>query len=91
MPSRFKISTPLGSYNPDWAVLINDNGEKKLYFVLETKRENSQVVLDDNLRQTEKDKIYCGKRHFQAIQTEAHFRVVTRFNDFIRDPLKNET
>ena len=33
----FKIQTPIGTYNPDWAVYLTKNGEEKLYFVLETK------------------------------------------------------
>jgi len=37
LPAHFKIDTPLGTYNPDWAVLMNDNGTERLYFVLETK------------------------------------------------------
>ena len=37
LPSWFTVPTPLGSYNPDWAVLIEVDGEDKLYFVLETK------------------------------------------------------
>jgi len=36
LPGFFKIDTPLGSYNPDWAVVINKDGEEKLYFVVET-------------------------------------------------------
>ena len=35
LPAWFKIPTPLGSYNPDWAVLIDHNGEEKLFFVVE--------------------------------------------------------
>lgn len=37
LPSWFKIYTPLGSYNPDWAILIDRDGTNRLYFVLETK------------------------------------------------------
>ena len=37
IPSRFKIDTPIGSYNPDWAVFLEKNGEQKLYFVIESK------------------------------------------------------
>ncbi len=40
LPSWFKIPTPLGSYNPDWAILIEDKGHEKLYFVVETKGSN---------------------------------------------------
>lgn len=37
LPAWFKVPTPLGTYNPDWAVLIDQDGEEKLYFVVETK------------------------------------------------------
>ena len=41
IPDRFKIDTPIGSYNPDWAVYLTKNGEEKLYFILETKGSDS--------------------------------------------------
>lgn len=89
LPSKFKVPTPLGPYNPDWAVLVDKDGERKLYFVLETKRENLQVALDDDLRQNEKDKIYCGRKHFEALGTDAHFEAVTNFDKFIQEVTKN--
>jgi len=57
------VPTPLGSYNPDWAVLVEKDGEERLYFVVETK---SGLFLDD-LRDKERAKIECGKAHFQAL------------------------
>ncbi len=89
LPNKFKVPTPLGPYNPDWAVLVDKDGERKLYFVLETKRENLQVALDDNLRQNEKDKIYCGRKHFEALGTAAQFKAVTNFEKFIQDVTRN--
>jgi type III restriction enzyme len=44
IPSKFKIETPIGTYNPDWAVYMDRDGEKKMYFVLETK---GTLRLDD--------------------------------------------
>lgn len=79
LPDWFKISTPLGSYNPDWAVMIDRNGEKKLYFVLETKGN----IDADALRQTEKEKIQCGREHFAALGDEAKFMPVDDFSEFI--------
>jgi type III restriction enzyme len=38
MPAWFKVPTPLGTYNPDWAVLVEKDGTERLYFVVETKR-----------------------------------------------------
>lgn len=89
LPSKFKVPTPLGPYNPDWAVLVDKDGERKLYFVLETKRENLQVALDDDLRQNEKDKIYCGRKHFEALGTNAQFEAVTNFEKFIQEVARN--
>lgn len=63
LPSWFKVPTPLGTYNPDWAVLIEDNGCERLFFVVETK---GSIWFDD-LRHHEGGKIACGKKHFKAI------------------------
>lgn len=38
LPSWFRIETPIGSYNPDWAVVINGIDEERLYFIVETKQ-----------------------------------------------------
>ena len=67
LPSRFKIDTPIGSYNPDWAVYVEIDGVKKLYFVIETKGSDDQL----NLRQREDWKIRCGKVHFRTLNTGA--------------------
>ena len=63
IPDRFKIDTPIGTYNPDWAVLWERNGEQKLYFILETKGTESLF----NLKTPEQLKIHCGKEHFKAL------------------------
>ncbi len=63
LPTWFKIPTPLGSYNPDWAVLIDQDGEEKLFFVVETKSSGWW----DDLRHQEGAKVECGKRHFDKI------------------------
>ena len=63
IPDRFKIDTPIGTYNPDWAVLWEKNGEHKLYFILETKGTESLF----NLKTPEQLKIHCGKEHFKAL------------------------
>lgn len=81
LPDEFKIPTPLGSYNPDWAVLIEKNGVEKLYFVLETKAslETSQ------LRSSESDKIKCGGKHFEALNTGITFEPISNFEKFMED------
>ena len=66
LPGWFRIPTPLGTYNPDWAVLVVDNdGEEKLYFVVETKASNWW----DDLRHKEGAKIKCGEKHFAVLAT----------------------
>ncbi|MBN9079746.1 MAG: restriction endonuclease subunit R [Rhizobiales bacterium 65-79] len=63
LPAWFKVPTPLGTYNPDWAVLVEVSGEERLYFVVETK--GSMFV--DDLRDNEAAKIACGEAHFKAL------------------------
>jgi type III restriction enzyme len=79
LPAWFKISTPLGSYNPDWAVLIENNGEQKLYFILETKAN----ILSEALRPMESAKIECGHKHFEALGQAVTFQEVDNFGNFI--------
>ncbi|GAB4310744.1 MAG: type III restriction-modification system endonuclease [Methanobacteriaceae archaeon] len=81
LPSWFKIPTPLGSYNPDWAILINKNDETKLYFVLETKGS----IKIESLRQSETDKIRCGKKHFEALGSDVEFKAVDDYYHFIEN------
>ena len=65
LPSWFKVPTPLGSYNPDWAVLVEEDGTQRLYFVVETK----SSLFTDDLRDKESAKIECGKAHFESLKT----------------------
>lgn len=60
LPFWFKINTPIGTYNPDWAIAFK--GEKKIYFVAETKGEGQE------LRRSEQMKIDCGKVHFEQFE-----------------------
>lgn len=63
LPGWFKVPTPLGSYNPDWAVLVESDGTERLYFVVETKGS----LFTDDLRDRESAKIRCGEEHFRAL------------------------
>lgn len=63
LPGWFQVPTPLGTYNPDWAVLVQRDGSERLYFVVETK---SSLFADD-LREKERAKIECGRAHFNAV------------------------
>ncbi len=78
LPNWFKIDTPLGSYNPDWAVLVDKDGTEKLYFVVETKGS----MFSDALRPTEKAKIVCGKEHFKALGDDAQFIKADSYDSF---------
>lgn len=66
LPGWFKVPTPLGSYNPDWAVLLEDDGAERLYFVVETK----SSLFTDDLRDKESAKIKCGEAHFAALAVD---------------------
>lgn len=68
LPSWFRIDTPLGSYNPDWAILIDkeDRPDEQLYFVVETK----SSIFSDDLRASEQAKINCGIAHFKALSKD---------------------
>jgi len=67
LPDWFKIDTPLGTYNPDWAIQWKDDKEDKLFFVVESK---GTMELDLGLRGKESSKIKCGTAHFKAIDSE---------------------
>ncbi len=78
IPRAFKIETPIGTYNPDWAVCLERDGAQKLYFVLETKGNINMF----NLRTPEALKIHCGKQHFKALGNEVELRVAKEWKEF---------
>lgn len=78
IPDKFKIPTPIGNYTPDWAVYVETEDEKKLYFVIETK--GSTNYLD--LRDRESIKIKCSKKHFEALGQDIKFDVTKGFRSF---------
>ena len=63
LPNGFYISTPVGKYNPDWAIAFYEGSVKHIYFVAETKGSLSSL----QLRDIEKAKIHCAKEHFKVI------------------------
>jgi len=69
LPNWFKIPTPIGNYNPDWAIVFK--GEKKIYFVAETKSEGQELL------KSEKLKIKCGKEHFKKFDGVVYKQVTT--------------
>ena len=82
LPGWFAVPTPLGSYNPDWAVLIDSDAGERLYLVVETK---GSPFLGD-LRITESAKIACGKAHFNALkvgESPARYEVATTVDEVL--------
>ncbi len=82
LPGWFKVPTPLGSYNPDWAVLVEQDSATRLYFVVETK----SSLFTDDLRDKESAKIECGRAHFKALalgENPAHYEVVRSAVDLL--------
>lgn len=83
LPRWFVVETPIGTYNPDWAVVMDDSDQfgeakEKLYFVTETKGTTDI----NNLRPSEKRKICCAESHFKSISTE--YQVVVSANELRR-------
>lgn len=74
LPSTFKIDTPIGAYNPDWALVLNTYEGEKLYFVAETK--GTENIND--LKGSEKKKILCGRKHFEVIDSGINYQVVNK-------------
>ena len=66
LPGGFYINTPVGKYNPDWAIAFYEGNVKHIYFVAETKGTMSSM----NLRKVEELKKQCAKEHFKAISSD---------------------
>ena len=83
LPGWFRVPTPLGDYNPDWAVVIDVDGTDRLYFVAETKGS----LWTGDLRDTEGGKIKCGRAHFKAlaegVENPARYEVVTNVDELM--------
>ncbi|MDP2319905.1 MAG: DEAD/DEAH box helicase family protein [Acidobacteriota bacterium] len=85
LPRWFQIKTPLGSYNPDWAVVIEEADGDRLYFVVETKGS----LIPGALRATESAKIDCGKAHFESLTagtaSPARFKLARTLAELLAD------
>ena len=81
LPSGFYITTPVGKYNPDWAIAFKEGTVKHIYFVAETKGSLS----DMSLKPMEKAKIKCAHKHFLAISPNetVKYDVITSYQDLI--------
>lgn len=81
LPNWFKVETPIGGYNPDWAIvtakrdLQGNEDKERIYFVIETKGDVS------NLRPTEQAKIASAKKHFEVI--EVKYKEVENYQQFV--------
>ncbi|HJQ08736.1 MAG TPA: DEAD/DEAH box helicase family protein [Candidatus Saccharimonadales bacterium] len=84
LPSKFTVPTPLGSYNPDWAIVASDeNNKDALYLVRESKfaKGKSRDEILGNLRQNEQLKIAAAKKHFSAIEVDYRESTQTDLSD----------
>ena len=80
LPRGFYISTPTGKYNPDWAIVLDKEKVKHIYFIAETKGSEKE----SDLRSVEKLKIHCATEHFKAISgTEVKFDVIQNYGKLL--------
>ena len=80
LPNWFKIPTPIGNYNPDWAIVFED--DKKIYFVAETKDTGTPIVDLTKLSADEQMKIKCGKAHFNEFD-DLEYKVVNKVGQLV--------
>jgi len=88
LPRGFTISTPIGGYNPDWAIAFNKDKVRHIYFIAETKGTDNAEDLD--LRAREQSKIECARRYFSTLCPEiegqkVEYGVVQTYGDLLRD------
>lgn len=85
LPRGFYISTPMGKYNPDWAIAFREGSVKHIYFVVETK--GSEDITQ--LREVEQNKIECARRHFASISdSTVKFDVVSSYSTLYNKVMK---
>lgn len=85
LPDGFYISTPVGHYNPDWAIAFYEGKVKHIYFVAETKGSMSSM----QLRMIEKSKINCAREHFKAISNgNVVYDVVDSYKSLLEKVMK---
>ncbi|OUZ19549.1 type III restriction-modification system endonuclease [Enterococcus cecorum] len=80
LPDGFYISTPVGKYNPDWAIAFYEGTVKHIYFIAETKGSLDSL----ELRQVEQSKIHCAREHFKAISNDqVKYEVVDSYQSLL--------
>ena len=88
LPSGFYISTPVGRYNPDWAIAFYEGSVKHIYFIAETKGTLDTMKLN-HITPTEQAKIDCAKAHFRAISTnDVVYSVVDSYQALLEKVMK---
>jgi type III restriction enzyme len=81
LPGGFYINTPMGKYNPDWAISFKEGYVKHIYFVAETKGDTSEM----QLREVEKAKIECARRHFEKISDDTvKYSAVSSYTELLK-------
>ena len=86
LPDNFKIPTPFGSYNPDWAIAFDTTLVKEIYFVAETKGS----ILSEDLKLKERSKIESAKRFFETLNAQSlgndkvQYKVVSNIDELMR-------
>ncbi|WP_352417801.1 DEAD/DEAH box helicase family protein [Proteiniborus sp.] len=87
LPRDFYIPTPVGKYNPDWAIVFNEGKMKHIYFVAETKGKLDSLEFDT--RGIEKAKIHCAKEHFKKISNgEVKYHAVDSYEMLMEEIMK---
>ena len=85
LPDDFHISTPVGNYNPDWAIAFYEGTVKHIYFIAETKGSMSSM----QLRLIEESKIHCAREHFKAISNgNVIYDVVDNYKSLLEKVMK---
>lgn len=85
LPDGFYISTPVGHYNPDWAIAFYEGNVKHIYFVAETKGSMNSM----QLRLIEESKIHCAREHFKAISSgNVVYDVVDSYKSLLEKVMK---
>lgn len=85
MPDGFYISTPVGHYNPDWAIAFYEDNVKHIYFVAETKGSMNSM----QLRLIEEFKIHCAREHFKVISNgNVVYDVVDSYKSLLEKVMK---
>ena len=75
LPNGFYINTPMGKFNPDWAVVFKEGSVKHVYFVAKSKGNDLQ---NSQFRGSEESKIECARRHFKAISDNGYIYDVVK-------------